>query len=546
MVLHAPTSRVSVRLLLSLAISIVASGASLSAEESWTRMDKSGLRELYSPMTAKENLLRGQIYDHYKNAVLSRATDAPITIKRLSDIISVKISSNGIIGVNFDRSTLSREYTPAELENTLNLLRNEICISIEQRHGLCGGVLFFFSGQPHHRLFSDAPQVEMPIGRRMGAASGKKVVISAGHGYYYHHTFKKFTTQRDAFNGIIEDLVTPNFADRLSSYLTSRSSASPFLARNPSSGAYNKTAIPWRHMASRYYIKSILPKNPEIWNSYSSTSKGVKAGSREHTDDIYTRPKYANHLKATGILSLHTNGEKDGNKARGTWVMYQAGREQGKKLAENVYCYLKEQYGASNSYKNFKIEKPKVTNLAELREATSTGVLVEAAFHTNKDDAAAIGDSVFQDLVAKGIEKGWRLFMEGKGCARFAISAIPAASGPHNTSIPIEIRYGGYPQFPVVAKISVVECPSGWSCTGGDLTFENQQNSPLKYSWTCNADASTPTATFVIQTELRDTDGVTATAFKHNITCSSSEAQSNGQNVPATPTKGMAHPKQVN
>lgn len=57
-------------------------------------------------------------------------------------------------------------------------------------------------------------------------------------------------------------------------------------------------------MAARYNLQEILPGQPEIWNSLPTATHDL----REYDEDIRSRPLYANHLNATGLISVHTNG----------------------------------------------------------------------------------------------------------------------------------------------------------------------------------------------------------------------------------------------
>src|SRR3546814_2149544 len=89
-------------------------------------------------------------------------------------------------------------------------------------------------------------------------------------------------------------------------------------------------------------------------------------------------------------------------------------------------------------------------------------VVLEVGFHTNSSDAAALKDPAFREAAMKGVEKGLRLKAEGKTCEPFKIASIPNVSGPHNTDIPAEIHYKGYPQFPVEQTTENVGCTDTW------------------------------------------------------------------------------------
>src|SRR3546814_18911980 len=95
---------------------------------------------------------------------------------------------------------------------------------------------------------------------------------------------------------------------------------------------------------------------------------------------------------------------------------------------------------------------------------------------------------------------------DGKTCEPFKIASIPNVSGPHNTDIPAEIHYKGYPQFPVEQKTENVGCPDTWVCSSSNKMHTASELS-LEFNFHCAASPATPTSTFQWKTTLTDAHG---------------------------------------
>ena len=136
---------------------------------------------------------------------------------------------------------------------------------------------------------------------------------------------------------------------------------------------------------------------------------------------------------------------------------------------------------------------------------------------------------IFRTAAMKGVEKGYRLNAEGKGCEPFKIARIPNVTGLQNVYIPVAVHYKGYPEFAVTATVEITSCPGGWSCNGGQVTYSTKADSPLKYNFICNAATSMPAATFGLRTTLKDIDEVKTKPVDHTVTCTPA---ANGQGNP--------------
>jgi len=395
------------------------------------------------------------------------------------------------------------------------------------------GVRFRYGGKDVYHYFPEQLQEELRAAEARAARAARKdaaaptaaatVVVAAGHGIYYHYGFKDWRAQRDPSNGIVEDFITPAYATELSHWLSRRSEATTRFPRSTSVVTHVPSGQPWERIGARYHLQATYPNNPEIWNSLPGATDNL----RERNEDIRSRPLFANHIGANTILHLHTNAADDMT-ATGALAFYQPGRDEDQRLADNILCYMKELIQAKEPYKSYNVaNKAGRDDYGENRLAAMPSVIIEAGFHTNPSDAAALKDPVFRTAAMKGVEKGYRLNAEGKSCEPFKIDRIPDATGLQGVPIPIEVHYKGYPQFAVTAQVEIVSCPIGWTCTGGKLTYRDKIPSPLGYRYTCHT-TSRPPANFRLKTTLDDTDQVSPEPVEHNVTCTPAAQETPG------------------
>ncbi|KAF1007661.1 MAG: hypothetical protein GAK28_01618 [Luteibacter sp.] len=134
-------------------------------------------------------------------------------------------------------------------------------------------------------------------------------------------------------------------------------------------------------------------------------------------------------------------------------------------------------------------------------------IIAEVGFHTNAEDARAIQHPVFQDAAMRGLEKGYRMFQDGKGCETFTV-AFPDADLVSGDSRDIDAAVGGHPRYPIRYTMRVVECTQGFLCVGGSGVFYDETE-----AHTTNRSCHTATKPFKIVWEVtaRDEDGIVAT-----------------------------------
>ncbi len=249
-------------------------------------------------------------------------------------------------------------------------------------------------------LFEHEPAIAP---ERTEAIGGKKIVVSPGHGRFYNGSSWVF--QRGTYNGIIEDLITPEFVSDLTPKLTSvGADVRPARQLNKNAGNHS-SGYAWWEMSAREYVKSLGA--PEwVWNS----------GDGMYNQDIMARPYYARWLGANALVSIHTNG--GGGCGTETW--YDTGngyQTQSLDLANRIQAKIIERVRAqySSSWCNRGV---KGSNAAygENRWFTGPAVVIEVGFHDNTTDANALKSATFRAIVGTAIKDALVEYFGGNTC----------------------------------------------------------------------------------------------------------------------------------
>lgn len=319
--------------------------------------------------------------------------------------------------------------------------------------------------------------------------------------------------QRPVAFGLREDTITPAYGDELQGLLEQRSGLVVSRARTRSLDLHPESSRPWEQMSARYHLKEVLPERADIWNSLPTDT----ARDREVREDIRARPLYANDLAVGGMISLHTNGNEIAT-VRGLEVFYHGDKPADRPLAESVLCGMREVIRAQPGYETFPVrDAANEGRHGENRIGTMPSVLVEIAYHSNADDSSALQDPVFRSASMKGVEKGYRLFREGKTCAPLALTKINRVTVPSNGSAETSVHFNGNPQFPVTLSFTPAFCSQPGACQAGEQTISEASESPIQLRLSCQG---TGYGMVNWSTVMRDADGVTSAPIEHWQTCS--------------------------
>lgn len=343
------------------------------------------------------------------------------------------------------------------------------------------------------------------------------VLVSAGHGYYFHHGFKDWRPQREVSNGILEDEITIPLAEMLTGELLI-SGVDVTGTRNSSFKFHEPSKQPYHMIAARYQLEELLPSRPDIWHSLPSATDAL----REYHEDILSRPLYANFLGASEVIHVHTNASSNAA-AHGTQVIVQESRPADAMLGRMILCYMKEHIHNIPAYKDFHVpEKTIFDDKGENRVAHMPSVIVEVGFHTNASDANALKDFRFQSAAMIGAAKGYRLYKRGEDCSEFAISAPEKSEGVAGSNVSFPIAFEGNPDFPVVIEVEE-KCDGPYCHRKSDVFYSKEDFSGYEHSFFCRkAPADRPVVPLVAK--ARDYKGVETKAIVHTVLCASPPA----------------------
>ena len=260
------------------------------------------------------------------------------------------------------------------------------------------------AGNVEYRFLVDGLPLDMFLEERRGplrpAATAKaenpRVLLSAGHGWYWNENYSAWHLQRDHFWGIVEDVVNWEFASGVQAALrTTRFDAR--LARNPDRLARpGPSGHPAWQEGAVYFIKA-LDTPPDVWN----------VGVSDYARDINSRPLYANWIDADLVISIHNNG--GGGTGTETWYDETNGYEgESERLAGTLNTHI-----VSAIRRFYDADWPdrglRSCNgcKGENRLAARPAVILEIAFmDTKSPDNAALHDEKFRQVVAYAIRDG--------------------------------------------------------------------------------------------------------------------------------------------
>lgn len=397
-----------------------------------------------------------------------------------------------------------------EMEDLERLIHNVAYNRLGERYGAVG-VTMLFGGRT---MYFYHPQERTPQKSESASAGNPSgpLMLSAGHGLFLKKS-GAWEFQRPFVNKIQEDLITAEYRDELHKWVSQRSSFAVVQARSNNSEKHEPSTKPWPTIAARYNLEAKMPDNADIWDSTPD-----HPGPELHRDqDIRSRPLFANKIGANTLISLHTNA--DGRTStRGTQVFIRKDfSNEERLLAESVLCSMTQTIHALTPYQTFPIGRTANTGShGENRLATMPAIIIETAFHTHEEDAAALLDPAFRTAAMKGVERGYRLFREGKTCERFNIGDMDNVSVQAGEEAKLTVQLRGQPQYPVKLTTEFKNCPRGWACQGFEEILETNNGKPVPLRASCNG-PQPESADFL--TRLVDADGVTTETVERYVSC---------------------------
>jgi N-acetylmuramoyl-L-alanine amidase len=346
-----------------------------------------------------------------KTAIERALTVAPRSFERLTPpaqagvrVLDVRVERRSASAqrITIDLSQKTLTYDPS---GDAELVLDQVIRSSAPLTAGAGNIEYRFlvDGLPLDMFLEERRGPSPPAARRPAAGRGSRltaanprVLLSAGHGWYWNERFGAWHLQRDHFWGIVEDVVNWEFASELQTALR-RTRFDARLARNPDRLARpGPSGHPGWQEGAVYFIKGLgAPAN--VWN----------IGASDYARDINSRPLYANWIDTDLVVSIHNNGgEGTGTE---TWYDETNGYEgESQRLAETLNAYV---VHAVRRFYNADWPDRGLRSCngckGENRLAARPAVILEIAFmDTKSPDNDALHDQKFRQIVAYAIRDG--------------------------------------------------------------------------------------------------------------------------------------------
>jgi N-acetylmuramoyl-L-alanine amidase len=252
---------------------------------------------------------------------------------------------------------------------------------------------FLVDGLPLERFLPPAPAQGVPGARTLARGSGGSVVISAGHGWYWHEGARAWRLQRDYFWGIVEDFVNWEIAHAAREELAGVGFTAQAVRQPDRSAPPGASGHPGWQEAAVYFVRA-LGAPPAVWS----------IGVNDYARDINSRPFYANWIDAAGLVSIHNNG--GGGTGTETWYDTSNGLEAASaRLAAIINTHV---VSAIRAHYNPAWPDRGLRSCngchGETRLALRPAVILEVGFmDTRSPDNDALHDERFRRIVARAI-----------------------------------------------------------------------------------------------------------------------------------------------
>jgi N-acetylmuramoyl-L-alanine amidase len=305
--------------------------------------------------------------------------------------VEVERTSPSTQRVTIDLSQKTLTYDPS---GSVEALLDQALRGVAAATGDAGNIEYrlLVDGLPLDQFLPELPaSIARP--RRLGA--GGRVVVSAGHGWYWQEASSAWRLQRDFYWGIVEDFVNWEIASYLQQELQGASfdvRPARYPQRDVTPGVAGQPA--WQDSA-KYFIRG-LGAPPDV-SDY---------GVDDYARDINSRPFYANWIDAGVMISIHNNG--GGGTGTETWYDETNGwQAESRRLAEivNEKVVAAIRAGYNPQWPNRGLRSCNGCH-GETRLAMRPAIIVEVGFMDMKTpDNEALHDEQFKQIVARAIRE---------------------------------------------------------------------------------------------------------------------------------------------
>jgi N-acetylmuramoyl-L-alanine amidase len=421
---------------------------------------------------------------------------------------------DNVITVDLDQRLMAYSDT-AEIEDLSDHLF-DVLWPFMQRVGEATGLKFLYGGREAELLGDDPAAGEPPASRRVRREADPRplLVVSPGHGVYFHGGYKDWRAQRDPANGVLEDDITTAIAGRLEDALERDNVRVDNLRPERQPFAHAPSKQPWWRLAVRYQLEQKYPTLENVWQS----KPGDKSPMKQRNEDIRSRPFYANHVKADALLHIHTNASGDASVSG--LRAYVARRSEDKVLAERILCSARELLQTDARFSGYQVDtKPSfVFDKGEVNYAKMPSVIVEVGFHTNAQDALLLRERAFQVLSMRGVAKGYRLYRNKRPCEDFAVKPAEEVTGRVGVDVQLPFSFKGNPVYPIRVWSRDEKCTYR-GCHNVDKTLSGPSDlEKFKLKYLCKReDLQRPPIELTVG--AKDFDGVRAAPATLKVSC---------------------------
>ncbi len=279
----------------------------------------------------------------------------------------------------------------------------------------CGGKILS-SYLSKASVVSAAPAMKAEAVTSGVGLSGKKICIGPSHGRFWNGSgwYWQRTLTCGWGESILEDTNSIRLVQFLKQYLVQDNATFTCPRQLDESDCCNAdTGYPWWKMCASTWLHHAGAVS-SVWAN-SSGNGGADTAVNRNSDDIRSRPLFADSQGADIYIAHHTNAGGNGT-ATGTETYYDSQMEHATNEAasqtlanavhNNVISAIRAMYEGEGSWVSRGV-KDSAGGFGEIRIPNRPAILIELAFHDDcSRDAAYLTDDFFRSVAEWGIYKG--------------------------------------------------------------------------------------------------------------------------------------------